>query len=150
MDELKAAAQRARAPKRPLDIAIYAFTDRILADLLAREAEQATVIRIYREGEQYENEERNAARFRDQTTTATFRGERNIRVRVKPPSPSDLMHLKFWSDGEVLCEVSAIWLPAALKRQDNNVRFSKNRNEMKPFEANFEAMWNRASNTIVQ
>src|SRR5215831_14350914 len=78
LDHLKAAAEHARAAKRPLDIAIYAFADRILADLLLREAEQGTVIRIYRDGEQYENEERNGARFRNQSTTAMFRGQRNI------------------------------------------------------------------------
>src|SRR6516162_7469189 len=150
MDHLKAAAEHARAAKRPLDIAIYAFTDRILAALLVREAEQGTVMRIYRDGAQYENEERNAARFRNQSTTAMFRGQRNILVRVKAPSPSDLMHLKAWSDGEVLREGSANWSPAALKRQDNNVRFSRTANEVKAFEADFEMMWNRASNTIVQ
>ena len=150
LDHLKAAAERARAAKRPLDIAIYAFTDRILAALLVREAEQGTVMRIYRDGEQYENEERNAARFRNQSTTAMFRGQRNTHVRVKPPSPSDLMHLKAWSDGEVLREGSANWSPAALKCQDNNVRFSRNPDEVKAFEADFEAMWNRPSNTIVQ
>jgi hypothetical protein len=150
MDHLKAAAEHARAAKRPLDIAIYAFTDRILAALLVREAEQGTVMRIYRDGEQYENEERNAARFRDQSTTAMFRGQRNIHVRVKLPSPSDLMHLKAWSDGEGLREGSATWSPAALKRQDNNLRFSRNADEVKAFEADFGAMWNRASNTIVQ
>ena len=150
MDHLKAAAEHARTAKRPLDSAIYAFTDRILAALLLREAEQGTVMRIYRDGEQYENEERNAARFRNQSTTAMFRGQRNIHVRVKPPSPSDLMHLKAWSDGDVLREGSANWSPAALKRQDNNVRFSRNANEVKAFEADFEGMWNRASNTIVQ
>jgi hypothetical protein len=78
MDQLKAAAEHARAAKRPLDIAIYAFTDRILADLLVREAEQGTVIRIYRDGEQFQNEERNAGRFREQSTTAMFRGQSNI------------------------------------------------------------------------
>ena len=150
LDHLKAAAEHARAAKRPLDIAVYAFTDRILAALLVREAEQGTVMRIYRDGEQYQNEERNAARFRNQSTTVMFRGQRNIHVRVKPPSPSDLMHLKCWSDGEVLREGSANWSPAALKRQDNNVRFSRNTTEVKAFEADFEAMWNRASNTIVQ
>jgi hypothetical protein len=60
------------------------------------------------------------------------------------------MHLKAWSDGEVLREGSANWSPAALKRQDNNVRFSRNAEEVKTFEAGFEAMWNRPSNTIVQ
>ena len=150
LDHLKAAAEHARAAKRPLDIAIYAFTERSVEALLVREAEQGTVIRIYRDGEQYENEERNAARFRDPSTTAMFRGQGNIHVRVKPPSPSDLMHLKAWSDGEVLREGSANWSPAALKRQDNNLRFSRNPDEVKAFEADFEAMWNRASNRIVQ
>src|SRR5262249_47296570 len=150
MDHLKAAAEHAREAKRPLDIAIYAFTDRILADLLVRQAEQGTVMRIYRDGEQYETEERNGARFRNQSTTAMFRGQRNIHVRVKAPSPSDLIHLKVWSDGKVLREGSANWSPAALKRQDNNLRFSRNPTEVKAFEADFEAMWNRPSNTVVQ
>jgi hypothetical protein len=150
MDHLKAAAEHARAAKRPLDIAISAFTDRILAALLVREAEQGTMMRIYRDGGQYENEERNAARFRDQSTTAMFHGQRNIHVRVKLPSPSELMHLKAWSDGEGLREGSANWSPAALKRQDNNVRFSRNPSEVKAFEADFEDMSNRPSNTIAQ
>jgi phosphatidylserine/phosphatidylglycerophosphate/cardiolipin synthase-like enzyme len=79
-----------------------------------------------------------------------FRGKLNIHVRVKPPSPSDLMHLKVWSDGELLREGSANWSPAALKRQDNLVRFSRNPDEVKAFEADFDAMWNRPSNAIVQ
>jgi hypothetical protein len=87
MDQLKAAAEHARIAKRPLDIAVYAFSDRILAAVLVREAEQGTVIRIYRDGEQYENEARNAARFGDQSSTAMFRGQRNIHVRVKALSP---------------------------------------------------------------
>jgi hypothetical protein len=60
------------------------------------------------------------------------------------------MHLKAWSDGEVLREGSANWSPAALKRQDNNLRFSRDPNEVKAFEADFETMWNRPSNTVVQ
>ena len=60
------------------------------------------------------------------------------------------MHLKTWSDGQVLREGSANWSPAALKRQDNNLRFSRDLNEVSTFEADFEAMWNRPSNTIVQ
>jgi len=107
MHQLKAAAEHARAAKRPLDIAIYAFTDRIVAALLVREADQGTAMRIYRDGEQYQNEERNAARLHDLSTTTMFRSQRNIHVRVKPPSRSDLMHLKAWSDGEVLREGSA-------------------------------------------
>ena len=133
--ELTAAAERARAAGRSLDIAIYAFTDRPLADLLVRAAGQGTRIQIYRDGEQYENEERNAARFRDRSTTAMFRGQHNIQVRVKAASRGELMHLKDWSDGQVLREGSANWSPAALKRQDNNIRFSHNAEEVKAFEA---------------
>jgi hypothetical protein len=107
-------------------------------------------MRIYRDGEQYESEERNAARSRNQSTTEMFRGQRNIHVRVKLPSPRDLMHLKAWSDGEELREGSANWSAAALKRQDNNLRFSRNATEVKAFEEDFEVMWKRASNTIVQ
>jgi hypothetical protein len=107
-------------------------------------------MRIYRDGEQYQNEESNAARFRGQSTTAMFRGQRNIHVRVKLPSPSDLMHLKAWSAGDVLREGRTNWSPAALKRQDNNVRFSRNADEVNAFEVDFEAMWNRPSNTVVQ
>jgi len=59
-------------------------------------------------------------------------------------------NLKAWSDGEVLREGSAKWSPASVKRQDNNLRFSRNPTEVKAFEGDFEAMWNRASNTIVQ
>jgi phosphatidylserine/phosphatidylglycerophosphate/cardiolipin synthase-like enzyme len=150
MRELTSAAQRARAAKRPLDIAIYAFTDRALAALLAREAAQGTDIRIYRDGEQYEQEERNAARFRDRSTTAMFRGQHNIHVRVKAASRGDLMHLKDWSDGQVLREGSANWSPSALKRQDNNIRFSHDLDEVRAFEADFDAMWNRPSNRIMQ
>lgn len=150
MRELTSAAQRARAARRPLDIAIYAFTDRALAALLAREAEQGTDIRIYRDGEQYEQEERNATRFRDRSTTAMFRGQRNIHVRVKTASRGDLMHLKVWSDGQVFREGSANWSPSALKRQDNNVRFSHDLAEARAFEADFEAMWDRPSNRILQ
>jgi phosphatidylserine/phosphatidylglycerophosphate/cardiolipin synthase-like enzyme len=148
--QLREAAQRARKSKRPLDIAMYAFTDRVVSGLLIQEADQGTEVRIYRDGEQNENEERNAARFHDQSTTAMFRGHRNIHIRVKPPSRTDLMHLKNWSDGETLREGSANWSPAALKRQDNDLRFTRGPEEIRAFEKTFEGMWNRARNTEIQ
>ena len=38
---------------------MYAFTDRAIAQLLIEEADAGTVIRVYRDGEQYEEEERD-------------------------------------------------------------------------------------------
>jgi PLD-like domain len=150
LDELREAAQRARKADRSLDIAIYAFTDRTIAGLLIHEADQGTTIRLYRDGEQYENEERNAERFQDHSITAMFRGHRNVHIRVKPPSRSDLIYLKDWSDGEKLREGSANWSPAALKRQDNDLRFTSNPEEVKLFEQTFQVMWNRTGNTVIQ
>jgi hypothetical protein len=61
MAQLKAAAEQARRSHVPLRIAMYAFTDRAVAGLLIQEADRGTVIELYRDGEQYENEQRNAA-----------------------------------------------------------------------------------------
>jgi phosphatidylserine/phosphatidylglycerophosphate/cardiolipin synthase-like enzyme len=148
--QLRTATEQARRSHAPLKIAMYAFTDRAVAELLIQEADRGTAIELYRDGDQYENEERSAARFRDRSTTDLLRGHRNVHIRVKPPSRSDLMHLKAWSDGAVLREGSANWSPAALKRQDNNVRFTKNGKEVQSFVNTFEAMWNRPANLVIQ
>ena len=62
--ELRAAAQRLRGSRIPLNVAMYAFTDRAIAQLLIEESDAGTVIRVYRDGEQYEEEERRALRNR--------------------------------------------------------------------------------------
>jgi len=150
MAQLKTAAEQARQSNASLRIAMYAFTGRALAELLIQEADRGTVVELYRDGEQYENEERNAGKFRDRSTTGLLRGHRNIHIRVKPPSRSDLMHLKAWSDGALLREGSANWSPAALKRQDNNLRFTTNDEEVRSFLNTFEAMWKRPANLVIQ
>lgn len=148
--QLRTAAEQARRSNAPLRIAMYAFTDRTVAELLIQEADRGTVVELYRDGEQYENEERNAASFRDRSTTALLRGHRNIHIRVKSPSRSDLMHLKAWSDGTLLREGSANWSPAALKRQDNNLRVTTNGEEVRSFVNTFEAIWRRPTNLVIQ
>lgn len=150
MAQLKAAAEQARRSNASLRIAMYAFTDQAVAELLIQEADRGTVVELYRDGEQYENEERNAARFRGRSTAELFRGHRNVHIRVKPPWHSDLMHLKAWSDGTLLREGSANWSPAALKRQDNNVRFTTNGDEVRSFLSTFEAIWRRPANLVIQ
>jgi hypothetical protein len=150
LSELRAAAERARASRTPLRIAMYAFTDRAVAYALIAEADRGTIMQLYRDGEQYEIEERNGERFRDGSVTSLFRGHQNIHVRVKPPSRIDLMHLKVWSDGTVLREGSANWSPAGLKRQDNNVRFTKRADKIEAFLIDFEGLWNRRTNLVIQ
>jgi hypothetical protein len=103
--ELRAAAQRLRGSRIPLNVAMYAFTDRTIAQPLVEESDAGTVIRVYRDGEQYEEEERQ--HYGIGSVTLMFRGHANIHVRVKPASRSDLMHLKCWSDGRVLRDGSS-------------------------------------------
>jgi hypothetical protein len=129
---------------------MYAVTDRLLCQLLIAEADRGTVVEFYRDGEQYQMEEQNGQRFHDGSVTSGFRGHQNIHVRVKPASRSDLMHLKSWTDGTVPREGSANWSPAGLKRQDNNVRFTNSPDEINAFVADFETMWNRPGNLVIQ
>ena len=148
--ELRAAADRLRNSRAPLNIAMYAFTDRAIGQLLTEEADAGTVIRVYRDGEQYEAEEREAKPYGRGSVTSMFRGHQNIQVRVKPASRSDLMHLKCWSDGRVLRDGSANWSQAGLKRQDNEIRFTADPQEVQSFNRNFEQLWNRPTNIRVQ
>jgi hypothetical protein len=46
LSELRAGADRARESKRPLRIAIYAFTDRALAEIVIAEADRGTVVKL--------------------------------------------------------------------------------------------------------
>ena len=54
------------------------------------------------------------------------------------------------SNGQVLRDGSANWSTAGLKRQDNDARFTTNRQEVQEFNQNFEQLWNRPTNTRVQ
>ena len=150
VSELRLAGQRARDSRNPLRIAMYAFSDRAVAEAVIAEADGGTVVQLYRDGEQYEMEQRNSERFRNGSVTSLFRDHRNIHVRVKRSGRGDLMHLKAWSDGTVLREGSANWSPAGLKRQDNNVRFTKSPAEVKAFLAEFDALWDRPGNLVIQ
>jgi phosphatidylserine/phosphatidylglycerophosphate/cardiolipin synthase-like enzyme len=127
---------------------MYAFTDRAIAQLLIEESDAGAVIRVYRDGEQYEQEEH--PHYGIGSVTSMFRGHANIHVRVKPASRADLMHLKCWSDGRVLRDGSANWSPAELKRQDNEIRYATDGREVHEFNQNFDQLWNRPTNTRVQ
>ena len=48
--QLRTAAEQARRSNVPLRIAVYAFTDRVVAELLIQEADRGTVVELYRDG----------------------------------------------------------------------------------------------------
>src|SRR5438105_9943388 len=50
---------RLEGAQRSIDIAMYAFTDRALADEVIKLARRGVRVRIYRDGEQYEDEQKN-------------------------------------------------------------------------------------------
>ncbi|MGI4831275.1 MAG: phospholipase D-like domain-containing protein [Janthinobacterium lividum] len=100
---------------RTIDVAMYSFTDRYLAEELAQLARKGVRSRVYRDREQFSQEMQGAA---DTATSILLAA--GIEVRVK--GAKDLMHLKSYAiDGRLLRTGSANWSPTGLKRQDNDV-----------------------------
>jgi phosphatidylserine/phosphatidylglycerophosphate/cardiolipin synthase-like enzyme len=140
---------RLEAAKSSIDIAMYAFTDRYIAEALKRLAGRGVKIRIYRDQEQYEQEQRNATRHSNNSTASMLSGDPNIQIRVK--GRRELMHLKaYLVDGGVLRDGSANWSPSGEKRQDNNAHFTADPAQAGAFHRDFEAMWARSDNLVVQ
>ena len=137
--------------QRSVDIAMYAFTDKYLAEELARLAERGVAIRIYRDREQFEDEQRHAGEHRSQSTSEILHGVPNVSIRVKPSGRRDLMHLKAYVvDGALLRDGSANWSAAGLKEQDNNVRYTTDPAEVRAFQQAFAEMWARPGNQSVE
>ena len=137
--------------KKQVDIAMYAFTDKYLADQLMTLSRRGVVVRVYRDMEQYKNEQHNAEEHHDDSVTELLRGEKNIHLRVKSSGRRDLMHLKAYIiDGKLLRDGSANWSAAGEKAQDNNAHFTNDPAEIKNFEQQFEEMWRRSDNVVVQ
>ncbi len=135
--------------KKTLDIAMYAFTDRYIAEELVKLAQRGVVIRIYRDREQYEQEQRRGDKNDNGSAMELFRGQPNIHVRVK--RSRELMHLKaYLIDSALLRDGSANWSPSGLKRQDNNAHFTTDPEQVKRFHDNFEEMWGRSDNEEIQ
>jgi phosphatidylserine/phosphatidylglycerophosphate/cardiolipin synthase-like enzyme len=132
-----------------IDIAMYAFTDKYLAEALARAAQRGVQVRIYRDRSQFEDEQRkNNGPGRD-STTGMLAGGPNIHIRVK--GSRELMHLKaYLVDGKLLRDGSANWSPTGLKRQDNDARYTTDPNQVGAFGRQFEQLWSRRDNREVQ
>ena len=134
-----------------LDIAMFAFTDRRIAEALTQLAIGHVKIRIYRDQGQFREEEERAARFRELSTSLLLRGSVNIQIRVKQGSDRNLMHTKAWClDRRLLRDGSANWSPAGGRAQDNEIRFTTDPQEIAAFERTFEEMWSRSTNRVIQ
>src|ERR1700752_4763080 len=83
-----------RTAKETADIAMYSFTDRPLAEVVRELGARHGKVRLYRDQAQYSEEQRASLRFHDLSTTAMFRGQASIQVRVKQGSDRNLMHQK--------------------------------------------------------
>jgi phosphatidylserine/phosphatidylglycerophosphate/cardiolipin synthase-like enzyme len=140
---------RLDAAQHTVDIAMYSFTDSYLAEELLALARRGVRIRLYRDRQQYEEEQQNARERRRPSTTDLLRGQANIHLRVK--AGSELMHLKaYLVDGRRLRDGSANWSPTGLKRQDNNAHYTSDPAQVRVFQQQFEQMWNRPDNESVQ
>jgi phosphatidylserine/phosphatidylglycerophosphate/cardiolipin synthase-like enzyme len=133
--------ERLAGAQHTVDIAMYAFTDHLLAEELIKLGRRGVQVRLYRDREQYEEEQqRNRV-----TTTDMLRGQSGIEIRVK--AGRELMHLKAYViDGSLLRDGSANWSPSGLKRQDNNAHFTSDRAQVAAFQQLFEQMWKRSDN----
>jgi hypothetical protein len=125
-----------------LDIAMYAFTDHALADAVADAAGRGVQVRIYRDSQQYSEEQSRAS------YVARELAQPNISIRVK--SGRELMHLKEWSDGTRLREGSSNWSASGEKHQDNSVAIFVDKPASAAFEQKFQEMWDRPNNLRVQ
>lgn len=137
-----------------LDISMYAFTDRALAGVLRELAERGSVIRLYRDKEQFASEQAHSHRGHP-STTDLLHGVANIHIRVKGGAARDLMHQKDYcidcSEGSgLLREGSANWSLGAERYQDNSVWFTSDPRQTRLYERKFEEMWTRSSNFVEQ
>ena len=130
--------------QRSIDVAMYTFTDRRIAQALRRAAERGVKIRVYRDREQYEEEQR-----RRSTVPAILAGSPNITVKVK--RSSKLMHEKsMLCDDSILRSGAGNWSVSAAHDQDNEVSVSADPAMVSAFARVFRAMWDRPDNARIQ
>jgi hypothetical protein len=145
--------EQLRKTRVRVDVSMYAFTDRELAQVLKQIAEHGSVIRLYRDQEQFESEQAHSHRGHP-STTDVLRGVANIHIRVKGGLAKELMHQKDYcidctDPAGTLREGSANWSVGAERFQDNALWFTSEPKELDAFERKFDEMWNRPSNRIV-
>jgi phosphatidylserine/phosphatidylglycerophosphate/cardiolipin synthase-like enzyme len=134
-----------RSAKRSIDAALYSATDWELCGALADAASRGVRVRVYRDREQFAEEDKRA---RGRETCSAQLVAAGAQVRVK--SSSVLMHLKSYEvDGRLLRTGSANASPSGEKQQDNDVVFVGSAAAAKGFESQFAMMWARSDNETV-
>ena len=140
--------------RRTIDIAMYSFTDRAIAEALLRAAKRGVRVRIYRDRIQVRDRGDKTRRLLDSRA-----GKEHITVRVKRNSSRNIMHLKaYLIDGKILRTGSANWSPPGegaycrkgyrshRAQQDNNLFLTDNPKEAARFERTFDRIFARESN----
>jgi phosphatidylserine/phosphatidylglycerophosphate/cardiolipin synthase-like enzyme len=137
--------------KQSIHLSMYAFTDLRLAHELIDRARQGVIVRIYRDGDQFEHEQERSSRYGVVAPTILFRGQPNIHIRVKPPSRRFLQHLKVYCvGGKLLRDGSANFSSAGEEWEDDSAGFQSGPGVCRRFERDFEALWNRNVNIVIQ
>jgi phosphatidylserine/phosphatidylglycerophosphate/cardiolipin synthase-like enzyme len=140
-----------RQAREAVDVAMFSFTDRRIAEVLKELAVGHVRIRIYRDEGQFREEQERANRFGGLSTSLLLRGSVNIQIRVKQGPEGDLMHSKaFCLDHRLLRDGSANWSRSGEIIQDNQIRVTTDPRQIAGFEKTFEEMWSRPSNLVIQ
>jgi phosphatidylserine/phosphatidylglycerophosphate/cardiolipin synthase-like enzyme len=136
--------------QRTIDMPMYAFTDRYLAEAVLERAKHGVQIRLYRDQGQFDEEtDRRSRRTTTEDAFSILRGQPDIQIRVK--GSATLLHLKSYCiDNRILRDGSANWSPSGEKRQDNSLVIVTNAAAIQHFEQTFDQIWNRSDNRIIQ
>jgi phosphatidylserine/phosphatidylglycerophosphate/cardiolipin synthase-like enzyme len=129
--------------RQSIDVAMYTFTDRRIAEVLRHAAERGVRVRVYRDREQYEEELRKR-----KTVPSILAGLPNLEVKVK--RSNDLMHEKSMLADATLRSGSANWSVSAARYQDNEVSVTTDPAMVAAFSREFREMWDRPDNSQVR
>lgn len=141
--------------QKTLEIAMYAFTDRQIADAVIRAASRGVRVFIYRDGIQVRDRGDKSQRILSSRPGQVGR----VRIEVKDNSSRNIMHLKAYVvDGVWLRTGSANWSPPGegayctrgyrnhRDQQDNNLFITSDPREVRRFESTFRRIWTRDGN----
>ncbi|MHB8544818.1 MAG: phospholipase D-like domain-containing protein [Leptospirales bacterium] len=141
--------------RQSIEIAMYAFTDRPIADAIIRAAARGVHVWIYRDEIQVKDRGDKMRRL-----MSSAPGQNGlISIEVKRNSSRNIMHLKAYEiDDKWLRTGSANWsLPGEgawcsrgerlhRDQQDNNLFITNDPREVRRFESTFRRIWNRGTN----
>ena len=145
--------------RRTLEIAMYAFTDRRIADAVLRAADRGVRVWIYRDGIQIRDRGDRSRRLLE--SPAGRKGV--IQILSKRNTSRNIMHLKaYLVDGRWLRTGSANWSPPGegawcregirkhRNQQDNNLFVTDDTREVLRFEDLFRRIWSRGTNRTLR